>query len=108
MFICYRETSNLYPFILEHFRSKLIYVLLGIDVTVMPGSTFRAYPFPDTQILNIRILDSSSAGTKPEGIILLPDCRDFSGNEHQVVTGNINRQGTNVHSIHPFFRECVG
>ena len=22
--------------------------------------------------------DSSSAGTKPEGIILLPDCRDFS------------------------------
>ena len=61
VFICYRETSNLYPFILEHFRSKLIYVLLGIDVTVMPGSTFRAYPFPDTQILNIRILIPAAA-----------------------------------------------
>ena len=57
------ETDNLYPFVLEHFRPNLIYVLLSIDIAVMPGSTLRAYPFSDTQILNICILiPATSAG----------------------------------------------
>ena len=54
-FICCRGANNLYPFVLEHLRPNLIYILLSIDISVMPGSTLRAFPFPDAQILNICI-----------------------------------------------------
>ena len=53
--------DNFYPFVLEHLYSEFIYVLLSIDITVMPGSTLRAYPLPDTQILNICILIPAAA-----------------------------------------------
>ena len=62
-FVCYRETDNLYPFVLEHLRSNLIYILLCVDITVVPGSTLRAFPFSHTQILNICIfIPAASAG----------------------------------------------
>ena len=62
-FVCCRETDNLYPFILEHIRPNLIYILLCVDITVVPGSTFRAFPFSDAQILNICIfIPATSAG----------------------------------------------
>ena len=60
-FACYRETNNLYPFVLEHLRPNLIYILLSIDISVMPGSTLRAFPFSDAQILNICIFIPAAA-----------------------------------------------
>ena len=60
-FVCYRETGNLYPFVLEHLCPNLIYILLSIDIAVMPGSALRAYPFPDTQILNICVFIPAAA-----------------------------------------------
>lgn len=62
-FVCCRETDNLYPFVLEQLRPNLIYILLSIDISVMPGSTLRAFPFSHTQILNICIfIPAASAG----------------------------------------------
>ena len=62
-FVCCRETDNLYPFVLEHLRPNLIYILLCFDITVLPGSTLRAFPFSHTQILNICIfIPAASAG----------------------------------------------
>ena len=60
-FVCYRETDNLYPFILEHFCPNLIYILLSVDIAVMPGSALRAYPLPDAQILNICVFIPATA-----------------------------------------------
>ena len=59
--ICYRETGNLYPFVLEHLRSNLIYILLSIDIAVMPGSAFRTFPFSHAQIFNICIFIPAAA-----------------------------------------------
>ena len=62
-FVGYREADNLYPFVLEHLRPNLIYILLCVDITVVPGSTLRAFPFSHTQILNICIfIPAASAG----------------------------------------------
>ena len=55
------ETDNLYPFVLEYLRPNLIYILLSIDIAVMPGSALRAFPFSDAQILNICIFISAAA-----------------------------------------------
>ena len=60
-FVCYSETGNLYPFVLKHLCPNLIYILLSIDIAVMPGSALRAYPFPDTQILNICVFIPAAA-----------------------------------------------
>ena len=62
-FICYRETDNLYPFVLEHFRPNLIYILLSVDITVMPGSALRTFPFSHAQILNICIFIPAAAAS---------------------------------------------
>ena len=62
-FACYRETDNLYPFVLEHLRPNLIYILLCVDIAVVPGPTLRAFPFSHAQILNICIfIPAASAG----------------------------------------------
>ena len=53
--------DNFYPFVLEHLYSEFIYVLLSIDIAVMPGPALRAYPLPDTQILNICIFIPAAA-----------------------------------------------
>ena len=55
------SVDNLYPFVLEHLCPNLIYILLSVDIAVMPGSAFWAYPLPDAQILNICIFIPAAA-----------------------------------------------
>ena len=55
------SVDNLYPFVLEHLCPNLIYILLSVDIAVMPGSALRVYPLPDAQILNICIFIPAAA-----------------------------------------------
>ena len=57
------QTDNLYHFVLEYLRPNLIYILLCVDIAVMPGPALRAFPFSHAQILNICIfIPAASAG----------------------------------------------
>ena len=55
------ETDNLYPFVLEYLRPNLIYILLCVDIAVVPGPTLLAFPFSHAQILNICIFIPAAA-----------------------------------------------
>ena len=48
--------DNLYPLALQDGKPLCMDVLLGVLIPVMPGPALRTGPFPDLQVLDLRVL----------------------------------------------------
>lgn len=48
--------DDLYPLALQDGKPLCMDVLLGVLIPVMPGPALRAGPFPDLQVLDLRVL----------------------------------------------------